>query len=179
MFTIKSYSEKYQASYCNLYIETWKAEPYGELFTNDEIVDHMVKNSRYHYLLVEEETDTLLGFVAGRPLVNDCPFFLNETNIDLTNTFYIDELGVLDAHRKRGWAQTLMRYLMSCAREQGFEQFVLRTHSGESNPALKLYDRLGFKTRPTSSGEIHGVATQQTRIDSRPQSDLRIYFYFP
>lgn len=179
MFTIKSYSDRYQAGYCELYIETWKSEPYGELFTQKEIVEHLVTNNGYHYLLMEEETDTVVGFVAGRPLLNDCPFFLNESNVDPMTTFYIDELGVLDAHRKRGWAQTLMRYLMSCAREQGFKQFVLRTHSSESNPALKLYDRLGFKTKMTSSGEIHRVATQQTRIDSRPETDLRIYFYFP
>lgn len=179
MFTIKPYSDIYQAGYCDLYIETWEAEPYGELFTKDEIVEHLVKNSGYHYLLIEDETDTLVGFVAGRPLLNDCPFFLNESNVDLKSTFYIDELGVLDAHRKRGWAQTLMRFLMSCAREQGFEQFVLRTHSSEFNPALKLYGKLGFKTKMTLSGEIHGIATRKTRIDSRPETDLRIYFYYP
>lgn len=162
-----------------MYIETWKVEPYGELFTKDEIVAHLVKNSGHHYLLVEEETDSLLGFVAGRPLLSDCPFFLNACNVDLKTTFYIDELGVRDAHKKRGWAQALMRYVMSCAREQGFKQFVLRTHSSESNPALKLYDRLGFRTKMTSSGEIHGAATRQTRIDSRPETDLRIYFYYP
>jgi ribosomal protein S18 acetylase RimI-like enzyme len=177
MFTITKYSESYQKKYCDLYITTWKIEPYGERFSREEIVAHLVKNRDYLYLLIEEETDLVKGFVGGRPILSECQFFINETGIDMNKAFYIDELGVDEKHKKLGWGAILTHYIISCAREDNFNQFVLRTHSSESNPAIKLYQKLGFITKLDKQGIVHGVETQQTRVDDRPDKDFRYYLY--
>lgn len=177
MFTIKKYSESYQKQYCDLYITTWMIEPYGELFTQEGIVAHLVKNKDYLYLLIEEESDQVIGFIGGRPVLHECQFFINETGIDMSKTFYIDELGLDEKHKRRGWGEMLTHYIISCARENDFNQFVLRTHGSESNPAIKLYEKLGFTTRVGKDGKVHSVETEEKRIDDRPEKDLRPYYY--
>jgi ribosomal protein S18 acetylase RimI-like enzyme len=177
MISIINYIEKYQKQYCKLYIDTWKAEPYGELFKCDEIISHIIKNKDYLYLLIEETKDKVIGFVGGRPILCDCSFFTNETGIDMNNAFYIDELGIDERHKNLGWGQTLMHYIISSARENNFNLFVLRTHASEINPAIKLYKKLGFITKKNKNGKVHGVYTEQRRIDNRPPKDFRIYFY--
>lgn len=178
MFSIKKYSEIYQKQYCDLYIATWKIEPYGELFTEEKILKHLNYNLDFLYLLIQEEKN-VIGFVGGRPISDYCEFFINEAcpPIEMKKGFYIDELGIEASHKRHGWGQTLMEFLFSCARESGFTEFVLRTHADPSNPAIKLYDKLGMKPRKTKFGKVHGVDTPQTRIDSRPEEDFRIYFY--
>jgi len=177
MFIIKKYSENYQQQYCDLYISTWKVEPYGELFNSQEIINHLFVNKDYLFLLIKEDSDKIIGFVGGRPLQYECPFFINDTNIDVNITFYIGELGVDEKHKKFGWGQMLMHHLISCARENNFNQFVLRTHSSETNPAIKLYQKLGFNTKIDKNGKIHGIDTVQKRIDDRSEMDFRLYFY--
>ena len=110
MFTIKKYSESYQKQYCDLYIDTWEVGPYGERFTPEEIVAHLIKNKDYLYLLIEEESNLVIGFVGGRPLLHECQFFINETGMDMSKAFYIDELGVDKKHKQRGWGEILTHY---------------------------------------------------------------------
>jgi ribosomal protein S18 acetylase RimI-like enzyme len=170
------YSERYEKQYCALYIKTWKVEPYGEKFTSKEIVRHMTGNKDFLFLLIEEESDRIIGFVGGRPISRECGFFKNDA-IPPVVTFYIDELGIEKTHKRLGWGEVLMRFLIATAREAGFSQFVLRTHRDHSNPAIGLYYKLGMKPRITKSGKVHGVWTQQRRIDGRSKQDFRIYFY--
>ena len=179
MFIIKKYSESYQEQYCDLYIATWKVEPYGELFVAEEVIDHLESNRDFLYLLIEEESDKLIGFVGGRPISHKCDFFINEAipPVDMEKAFYIDELGIEESHKMRGWGQMLMGFIISNAREAGFSQFVLRTHADDSNPAIRLYYKLGMKPRETKEGKVHGVETTQRRINDRPETDFRIYFY--
>ncbi len=112
MFTIKKYSESYQKQYCDLYIDTWEVEPYGERFTPEEIVAHLIKNKDYLYLLIEEESNLVIGFVGGRPLSHECQFFINDTGMDMSKAFYIDELGVDKKHKQRGWGEILTHYII-------------------------------------------------------------------
>lgn len=70
-----------------------------------------------------------------------------------------------------------MQFLICSAREKGFTQFVLRTHSNHSNPAISLYYKLGMKPQKTKSGEVHGVDTEQMKLSGEVEKDFRIYFY--
>jgi ribosomal protein S18 acetylase RimI-like enzyme len=179
MYSIIRYSEKYKKQYCDLYISTWQVEPYGELFTPDEALKSLEKNNGASYLLVEEKTDKVIGFVAGRPIKQKCSFFSNDAIplIDINKAFYISQLGVAKEHKKHGWGQTLILFLISNARENNFSEFILTTHANPSNPAIALYNKLGFSTRNTKDGKVHGREIEQNRIDSRPLKDFRIYFY--
>lgn len=179
MFAVIKYSGNYEKQYCDLYIKTWKVEPYGELFTPEEIVNHLGSNQDFLYLLIEGENGNLVGFVGGRPISQDCDFFVNEAlpPIEPRKAFYIDELGVEETHKMYGWGKMLMTFLIACAREKGFSEFVLRTHGDPGNPAIKLYEKLGMKQRTTKEGKVHGVETSQRRIDGRPEQDFRPYFY--
>ena len=175
---INQYSNEYEEQYIQLYIDTWKAEPYGEKFIKENISNHLVKNSGYLFLLVEK--NEVIGFVGGRPLNHFCDFYNDEQLIKKVNTekaFYIDELGVKIEFRKLGLGTLLTNFLISNARSKGYNEFVLRTHRSYSNPALKLYFNLGFNPRTLQNGEAHLVDTLQTRIDDRPDIDSRVYFY--
>ena len=162
-----------------MYIASWKAEPYFESFTNEEVLSHLVYNKDFLYVLIEESTNKLIGFVGGRPIAYNCNFFLNEAEnpIDIDKGFYIDELGIEQSHKKNGWGLMLMQFLICSATEKGFHHFVLRTHATHSNPAIGLYYKLGFKPRTTQSGNVHGVIVDQQRIGHHPDRDFRIYFY--
>ena len=177
MLKIVPFEDKFSDQYCDLYIKTWKEEPYGELFTKEEVGNHLEYNLGYLYLLLHD--DNVIGFIGGRPLTKNCSFFDNQasTPIDLESGFYIDELGLDIPNRNHGWGRILTSFLISAARQDGYSEFVLRTHSIESNPALGLYQRLGMQTRTTNNGEIHQVLTEQKRIDNRAAGDSRIYFY--
>lgn len=179
MFSIIEYTDNYQEAYCDLYIQTWKSAPYLEVFTKEEIINHLDSNKGFLYLLVENSSNRLIGFVGGRPISHKCDFFKNEAvnPINISKGFYIDELGVEELHRKSGWGTMLMEFLICSASEKGFNQFVLRTHSNHSNPAISLYYKLGMKPQKIASGEVHGVDTQQMRTSGQVEKDFRIYFY--
>jgi len=179
MFSIIEYSETYQDKYCDLYIETWKSAPYFEQFTKEEIVKHLDSNKGFLYLLIEVNTDKLIGFVGGRPISYKCDFFLNDAvkPINMAKGFYIDELGVEESHKKNGWGFMLMQFLICSASAKGYNQFVLRTHSNHTNPAIGLYYKLGMKPQKTASGKVHGVDTEQMRTNGKIEKDFRVYFY--
>jgi len=179
MYSIIPYLDEYKAQYCYLFSATWMGEPYGEIFTEEEILKSLNENKNFLYILLGNENDEIMGFVGGRPLADNCSFFLNEsiTPISFQSAFYISELVVAEKQRRCGWAHPLTLFLVSAARVQGYNQFVLRTHSDPNNPAQRLYRKLGFETRNILDGNLHGIITEQSRIDSRPTSDFRIYFY--
>jgi ribosomal protein S18 acetylase RimI-like enzyme len=179
VFKIIRYSEAYQEQYCDLYIKTWEVEPYGEALTHQETINSLEINKGFLYLLVEEKNDKVIGFIGGRSLSKCGAFFDNAAlpKVEIEKGFYIGDLGVDDAHKRSGWGQVLMSFLISTAKEKGFSEFVLRTHAADSNPAIGLYNKLGMTRRRTEAGEVHGIETTQSRIDGRPEKDFRIYFY--
>lgn len=179
MFEVIEYSGRYEKQYCDLYIKTWEVEPYGEVLTHQETISSLEINKGFLYLLVEEKNDKVIGFVGGRPLSKCRDFFKNDAvpKVEIEKGFYIGDLGVDEAHKRSGWGQVLMSFLISIAREKGFSQFVLRTHADDSNPAIGLYYKLGMKPRMTTEGRVHGVEATQSRIDGRPEKDFRTYFY--
>ena len=71
----------------------------------------------------------------------------------------------------------LMQFLICSVLERGFSQFVLRTHTSHSNPAIGLYYKLGMKLQKDGLGNVHGIDTGQMRINGKVESDFRIYFY--
>ena len=175
---IKQYTKKYLNQYCKLYIETWKEEPYGEIFIGQEVQTTLEQNQQYQYLLLRHEE--VIGFVSGRPLIQFCDFFDNSLliqKINMNKAFYISDLSIKSDYRKLGLGAVLINFLIAAARADNYSEFVLRTHQSFTNPALSLYYNLGMKTRLTKTGKVHQVKVSQARIDNRPVTDSRIYFY--
>ena len=65
MFSIIEYTYDYKDAYCDLYIQTWESAPYLEVFTKEEIVKHLDSNKGFLYLLLENSSDKLVGFVGA------------------------------------------------------------------------------------------------------------------
>lgn len=170
---------RYRGQFVALYITTWEAAPYRELFAPEQVDESLSRDEGFVYILIDDPNE-VVGFVSGRPLARDCDFFDHGCipPIDRERAFYIDALGIDKARRESGFGQTLMHFLISAARDARFSQFVLRTHASVPNPAIALYERLGFERRRTADWQDHGVNTHQARIDrDTPEMDFRIYYY--
>ena len=176
MTNIIPYNESYFPQYAALYHKTWLAEPYGELFTDDEIEQHLPKSFEYLFLCINAENNQVIAFAGGRPL-QECDFFENKTGLDIHACFYFNELGVDENYRQLGLGEKMSNYLTNQALKNGFTGILLRTGHHNDNPAIKFYQKLGFKLLQLSDGSIYGINTRQNRIDNRPDTDFRPYYY--
>lgn len=175
MLSIAPFSDDWLDQYCNLYIETWKSEPYGELFCREDVLNQLSHGDQVFLLLNDAD---LVGFVGGRPLGRNCDFFRNEgrETLSVDNTFYISELSVKQEFRRFGFGYMLMRLAFSEAKLSGYSSFLLRTHACADNPAKSLYRKLGMNPQRNLADEILSIPVDQERIDDRPRVDERVYY---
>ena len=176
MIQIVPFSQDYLTDYIDLYISTWREEPYGEDFAENEVHRQIANGDQIH-LLVND--CSLIGFVGGRPLEQNCDFYQEpeELRVKTQDFFYISELTVSRDQRSLGFGNLLMQFISSAARAQGFCHFLLRTHASLANPAVPLYYKLGMSPLTRESGDVHSVSVEQKRIDDRPETDSRVYYY--
>ncbi|MBK8965286.1 MAG: GNAT family N-acetyltransferase [Lewinellaceae bacterium] len=137
----------------------------------------MKKNNDFLFLLVEESASNLIGFVAGRAVSNYEEKDKLPSKISLEKGFYISELGVAESHKKNGWGCKLVNFLINTALLNGFSQFVLVTHDAINNPAKKLYAKLSMQILKNDEEKLFYREVQQKRIDNRPETDYRPYYY--
>ncbi|TCP58166.1 L-amino acid N-acyltransferase YncA [Tumebacillus sp. BK434] len=88
------------------------------------------------YPLVAKEAEQVLGWITIGTAKD--PFSGDEVG-------FLYELYVLGEHRGRGLGRQLMERGIQELREQGYQEIRLNVFSG--NPAQKLYEALGFRTR--------------------------------
>ena len=110
-YKIIKYSVEYFQQYALLYQQTWEKEPYGELFTIEEIKEQVPRNIENLFLCVDSLKNSVIGFVGGRALAK-CDFFDNKTNLEIYKCFYIAELGVDNEYTGQGLGELLTNYLI-------------------------------------------------------------------
>lgn len=115
----------------------------GEVRPTDEKIERLIKpllERGSFYLIATEGTD-LLGWIL-----------LGSNKDQLTDQVngFIYELFILEEYRGKGFSKKLMHAATTYFKQEGFSEIRLSVKAG--NPAEKLYENLGFKTRTIAMG---------------------------
>jgi mycothiol synthase len=95
------------------------------------------------WLLAEEKAS---GQVVGLGLNKIDPDWIEQTG---RREGYVNTLGVLREHRKRGLGTALLAQSLRILRQAGMEAAHLHADADNLTGAMRLYERLGFKVRKT------------------------------
>jgi ribosomal protein S18 acetylase RimI-like enzyme len=159
---------RYKQKLLTTYQSIWAEEPYGELFSKDEVEETLEKQDVI--LLAIDVNDNIIGFITGynfdRYGKSDeiSPYLLKGT------TFYLADLAVVASHRKQGIAQKLYKQLQNWLLAQNYDQIILRTSESPHNVAINFYRNLKFAIVADTFSYV-----EQARIDDRPIQEKRIY----
>jgi ribosomal protein S18 acetylase RimI-like enzyme len=105
-----------------------------------------------HYrLVVARDGDRVVGMATG----------FTHFHPDKDEEFFVNELGVADAYRRRGIGPALMKAILAEARAMGAEIAWVGTER-ENHPALALYRRL---MGPDDSEEVMSIFTYDLGTD--------------
>lgn len=165
---IQLYTQEYQEQLANLYRQTWLDAPYYEVFTQDEAIEIIQKQTII--LLALDQTGEIIGFIAGFPL----NAYLKKDELNLSKhdrCFYFSELAVKPEHRKKGIARQLYEKLESYLKRHRYTDVYLRTSTVDTNPALSFYKHQFFN-------RIGGILSEveQLRTNGDVRKDQRAYF---
>ena len=100
----------------------------------DAYLKRLLADEKFVMLIAEAE-GAVIGALAGYELVK----FEQERS-----EFYIYDLGVAEAHRRRGVATALIAALKSIARRRGGWMIFVQADRGD-DPAIALYNKLGIE----------------------------------
>ena len=100
----------------------------------DAYLQRLLADEKFVMLIAEAE-GAVIGALAGYELVK----FEQERS-----EFYIYDLGVAEAHRRRGVATALIAALKSIARRRGGWMIFVQADRGD-DPAIALYNKLGIE----------------------------------
>ena len=144
-------------SLANLYCRIWKEPPWNERFWSKEKVltdlAFELTLPQAHCFVAMSNQGKIVGFTWGyavsRSLMRTIADSHHLDYVFRPNclVYYIDELGVAKAYRKRGIAKKLTQQLICAARKNGCNIITLRTDT-QAEAARKLYEKLGFKESP-------------------------------
>jgi len=115
----------------------------GEVRPTDEKVERLVRPllERGAFYLIAAEGDELLGWIL---LGTNRDQFTDRTN------GFIYELFVRSEYRGNGYSKELMHAAIEYFRQEGYAEVRLSAMAG--NPAVKMYEKLGFRTRTVAMG---------------------------
>lgn len=110
----------------------------GEVRPTDKKIEQLIQPllEKGGFYLIAAEGDDLLGWILLGS--NKDPF------TDQVNGF-IYELFIRKEHRGKGFSKKLMHAAITYFKQEGYSE--IRLSAKAENPAVKLYENLGFKTR--------------------------------
>ena len=113
----------------------------GEVRPTDEKIERLIKPllEKGRFYLIATEGDDLLGWIL---LGSNKDQFTDQVN------GFIYELFILKEYRGKGFSKKLMHAAITYFKQEGYSE--IRLSAKVENPAMKLYENLGFKTKTVS-----------------------------
>ena len=110
----------------------------GEVRPTDEKIERLIQPllEKGSFYLSATEGDNLLGWIL---LGSNKDQFTDQVN------GFIYELFILKEYRGKGFSKKLMYAAIIYFKQEGYSE--IRLSARAENPAVKLYENLGFKTR--------------------------------
>jgi ribosomal protein S18 acetylase RimI-like enzyme len=148
------------------YQEAFGGAPYFEHYSKQEVLDKVWYPHVEDGIIVLAIGDQrVIGFGCALPLSKapeDIQEFLaprrgtEEFPVDYDRTWYMSELGVLEAHRGRGHGYELVRHRLLTISHRGDTHYTFRTAAEGSN-SIHLYRKIGAHELP----ELQDVSTSE------------------
>ena len=164
-------AEPYRTAFAGAYQDIFSQPPYNERFYPSEAAGVLMA-----YLQVPENITLLaikgskvVGFGIGMPLRYKVEVARELTGLlPINQTFYLAELGVLEAWRGGGLGRALVLERLRLVDRQRYSLATLRT-SAIRNASYELYIRMGFE----DTGVYMEVPAR--RNDNRTTTDRRLF----
>ncbi len=175
------------SGFMEVYREAFGGEPYFETYTDDEIRaiwDEHVSNGRIILAWDEEDLGRVVGFGCSLPLHHahhDVQEFLAgciddgllPEDFSFDNSWYMSELGVLEAYRNRGIAYELVRNRLLDVSHIRAKYYIMRTAHDKPSNSRHLYEQLGGQ--PVS--RLHDVSDTAQVTENESESAIRVYLF--
>ncbi len=176
---------KHIDAFVQLYKQIFSAEPYGEEYTDEWILENVWAYHLRHGTIViaEDEKSQVIGFACAVRLANapaDVQEFLKNAwmqeqlpeELSPSMTWYMSELGVDPSKNREEVAYELIRNRLISASHAGMVHYVTRTDPTTS-VSRALYESIGAQ-RIASEQDMTGT-TQGKLLHTR--SKKRVYLY--
>ncbi len=162
----------FEATFAEAYRQIWAEPPYNEEFTLEEagrvLLDHAAMPENVTLLAIDAD-DAVVGFGIGVPA--RCRSDIAQSLSGLVPTahsFYLAELGVVQAHRGKGLGKLLVRLRIAQVDSERYTHVVLRT-SAERDASYQMYMSMGFD----DMGVYMEVPSR--RVGGLPGTDSRLF----
>lgn len=162
----------YTAAFAGAYQDIFSEPPYNERFLPDEagsVLRQFLQIPDNITLLALRGESSVVAFGIGVPAASrqDVARELRGL-LNVAHTFYLAELGVLDAWRGRGLGRQLVRLRLELVDQRRFTQVVCRT-SATRNASYEMYISMGFD----DTGVYMEVPSR--RVDGSVSTDRRLF----
>jgi diaminopimelate epimerase/GNAT superfamily N-acetyltransferase len=165
------------------YQEAFGGAPYFEHYTSEQVLED-VWQPHLHDGIVNLALDTegqVIGFGCALPLAKspvEIREFLKAQQqngtfpVDLDKVWYMSELGVLEAYRRRGIGYSLVKHRLRLISQLGGTHYVFRTAAQGSN-SIHLYRKLNAIELP----DVQDVSQTDQVTVNESHSTKRVYLY--
>lgn len=165
-------AEPFRNSFAGAYQDIFSGPPYFERFWASEamgILDAFLRTPDHITLLAVRGATRVVGFGISVPVLSR-PDIARELRglVPVRHAFYLAELGVQDAWRKRGLGQQLVDLRLQLIDRQRYTHALLRT-SATRKASYQMYMDMGFE----DMGVYMEVPAR--RIDGAVQTDRRLF----
>lgn len=151
-----------------LYEEIFSQAPYFESFTDSDVAGFFTDYLTNGLLFLARDGRNVIGFGAAIPLANDqgVAATFERNGLDTTNVWYMADLGVNEAYRRRGIGRQLVQSRLDALNGN---LVVMRT-SENNFISQSLYKSLGFQEMPGVEQYV-----EVPRVNEQPTKDRRIF----
>jgi histidine racemase len=152
-----------------LYKDIFSQPPYYEIFDDNQVGDIFLEYFKNGKIFLAKSEEKIIGFGALVPLTQEPELvtLLASSNIDISNTWYMADLGINPIDRRKGLGRLLVQKRIDAAPDNS--TIIMRT-SVNNFASQSLYKSLGFKQIPDAYQDVIN-----TRTDGTIQTDKRIF----